>query len=365
MPEILLIGDSRVSDYEWFSNTYPEWTVNVIAKKGYKTEDLIEKASQNINPNTAIVVMCAMHCDITYRDLHEDGEYGLMHTHSIPPTEELALVMATWDYQLRMEKDVSLFWLMPVVPDVETYNRKRARYFGIEELCPLLIEQAKQSEKLFKYAIESLTAELQYEGVQIIELQELESNIENAGRTDGLHWNADTKQDLFKGALYEAIQRHPVQKPKKVPNRKSASTRIRIRKHRHEQRYRKVVRNLVMSQLAAGDSCVVGEVKEPTVKSLVRPLEANNKRAPASAGDRRLSARLSEAGHARNQQQGLGEPRQQHRVSARPLEVSHPGPSREEATSGRYKARRGDAGKIQKPDRRPSAKCRLSFPSKR
>ena len=356
MQELILAGDSRVADYEWHSRTHRHWDVRVIPRIGTELEPLLEKVNRNIKPNTKIVVICAIHCDLSYRVLHEDGYAGLMHAHTNPPVNDLACVMSTWDYQWRVGRNLTVCWVMPVVPDFVLYNRLKSEDFECAEFCPLHIEQAKASERIFKEATESLLEKVEKEGLHIVELSKVEEAIQNPVRYDGLHMASETKQMAMKSVCYQAIAMHPMAKPRIVANVKTASARIQARAHKWRQMYRKEVKALVAAQITTGDSCA--RVGVPIVQSKIQQIQPDPYAASASHMSMQscFSPQQNYQGHHCDC-----------RVAANSsLNSCHSSKAEEPLAGGSKITRRTNEGRVAKPGSpRYSVKERLGYSRKR
>ena len=272
MRKVLLVGDSRVSGFLWSNETWEAQVEDVIG--GYMSE-LIEKTNLLIDDETEIVVLVGVHCDLTYRDIHENSGYrGLMVMHRNPPLDELVTQISTWDYQFRKTRNVSAVWVLPALPDFEEYNRIKAYDLGEKYFCDIHVQQAKRSREIMAEALLKMKNMLQVQGVHLLDLQVIQKSIPDLKWRDGLHWKMGSKKRVLDTVIEASIGLHPMTPPVDVGKMKSAEARVGILRRKKTKDYRRLVRDKVEETMNC--KAVEDAAPKPQVRSIIQPIQNNN-----------------------------------------------------------------------------------------
>ena len=233
--EILVAGDSRISGWLW--RRVPGWTVRTLARPGAQLPALITMCNENLRDETALIIIVALHCDLSYRtEYGTDGRKGLLRLRDPAPLADLTNLITTWDYTWHHERKIPVVWTLPYVPNFLRYNGQRARYRGITNLCELHVEEALWSARKMRDNLKNFGRILHARGLTTVEFEGQVSPYELHHNSDGVHLCPSSQQRLLDNMVQTALQ--SVNREVPVTLRKVLTPALRWAKAQKRRRYR-------------------------------------------------------------------------------------------------------------------------------
>ena len=234
--ECLLVADSRVQG--WLPRQYPGWTVRTVSRPGGQLATILKLATESLRPVTRMLVVMALHCDLTYMTSYSEARpRGLMRLLHEPPLSDICNVVTTKDREWRIHHALRVVWVLPYVPNFILYNQRRARYLNMPALCGFHEEEFSWSARQMTIYLQQLADKLRLQGLTIIELHSRVPILTADSGSDGVHMGPELRQDIMHQVMQEALLSAPIVLP--ILNAPVLSVTQRWRKRNRRQRYRR------------------------------------------------------------------------------------------------------------------------------
>ena len=261
-PEILIVGDSRAHGASW--QPIENWRVRVVSESSADLGRLIVLANQSLRPNSKLLVILGLQCDLTQRLRHENGRRGLMQLKHPAPLVELTTTLTSWDYEWRVKKRLSVVWTLPYVPNFEHYNARQARFQGIRHLCTLHTREARWAQRQMREDMDKFGVILRARRVAFMDLRPLVRGLEAGDGSDGLHLGPGAQKLLFSRMLEYSVAQYPQEPPIKLTRELSLEQRLIKNLRKRRSRLRKRLRALPPgTSLAQPSPHINGESRAP------------------------------------------------------------------------------------------------------
>ena len=193
--------------------------------------------NEAISLDTCVIVVVALHCDLSYRTNYgTDGRKGLLRLRDPAPLSDLTNLITTWDYTWRHEQGISVVWTLPYVPNFLRYNQQRARFRGINQLCELHTEEALWSARTMREVLRNFSRILRARKLTVIEFEGRVTAYELSHNSDGVHLSRRSQKKLLDGILEQAVDTLVVNPPPTIA--RVLTPEMRLAKALKRRRYR-------------------------------------------------------------------------------------------------------------------------------
>ena len=208
MDEVLLVSDSRALG--WTPPRYPGWRIRTVGQPGARLATLTDRASESIRPETRVLVIIALHCDVTYlTDYSAARPRGLMRLLREPPMSDLCNVVTSRDYEWRVHRQLKVFWVLPYTPNFLLYNQRRARLLRLGELGIMYEEEALWSADRMRDDMRRLAIRFRGQGLSVVELAPWVPVLGLDSGSDGVHLGPVMRDRVFGAMLAEVFRQLP------------------------------------------------------------------------------------------------------------------------------------------------------------
>ena len=232
MMEALIVSDSR------FKNTRlrrtPEWTLRAVSKPGLRMTQLVKLVQKSLRPSTRLLIIAALHCDLTYRMKRPNGQMGLLRSHRKNAVSDIFNKISAYTYSWQQNQDLSIIWCLPAAANMVRYNEFLANQRNQYNLNQLQTEEwfadSKTMTKNISYLQECFDRRQE---IPYFDLMEFGCNLFAEG-SDGVHLEDSNQEEVLNSVVAAAISRYPCAPMTKtvknlIPTRKMAVTNRRRR----------------------------------------------------------------------------------------------------------------------------------------
>ena len=233
--ECLLVADSRIQG--WLPPQYPGWRVRTLSRPGGQLSTILKLATESLRPATRMLVIMALHCDLTYLTSYSEARpRGLMRLLHEPPLADICNVVTTKDREWRLHHSLQVVWVLPYVPNFLLYNQQRARYLNMGALGLFLEEEFLWSARQMAIYLQQLADKLRLQGLTIVELLGAVPLLTADLGSDGVHMGTVLRQEVMHRVMQEALNSAPIVLPTAVGPVLSVTQRWRKRHRRYRYR---------------------------------------------------------------------------------------------------------------------------------
>lgn len=249
------MSDSRAAG--WAPSNIEGWPVRSVVRRGASLAVLATEVEKNLQSNTGLVVMVALHCDLTYLTSYSPTlSKGLMRLKFEAPLADLYNVITSRDREWKVIHKVCVVWAIPYVPNFLFFNRRRSRMLGLGPLCRMYEEEARWSEQQMRVDLAKLVGMLQPKGILMINLDDFVTELTAATGSDGVHLGRDVQNRVLTSLITQAISMVPLMIfPEPI---RPLSDRARVAR-RHRRRRQRLMRRpaRLLQPLDAGPALLV------------------------------------------------------------------------------------------------------------
>ena len=178
-----------------------------MGSSGGKLAALTGLARRSLRPETRVVVMVALHCDLTYlTDYSAVRPRGLLRLLREPPLADLSNIISSVDYEWRTHRGLKVIWAMPYVPSFLLYNQRRARLLNLGELGEMYTEEAAWSRGKMGEYVRQLALKLRGQNITVVDLAPWVPSLSVEQGSDGVHLGTTLRAAVFGELLREVLQ---------------------------------------------------------------------------------------------------------------------------------------------------------------
>ena len=233
-PEALVISDSRFSKAELAG--IPGWKLRTLSVSGLNLRKLTDLVTMELRSNTRLLLICALHCDLSYRMKRPNKTLGLLRAHQEPVVQDIFNRIHAYSYTWQHEKDLSVFWGIPCPAQMVKYNSGLAKRRGQNKPVLLQKEEWTMDSRTMAENIQKLKDLFVEKRVAHFDLAEYGCNLQEKG-SDGVHMTETNKNEVLNTILKTAVALHPCKTiPKaKKPHTVGRKIALTLRSRRYRQ----------------------------------------------------------------------------------------------------------------------------------